>query len=114
MPVEGKNSPSISKGVLYDDNTLIVPPAIRLRIRHSAVTDAIDRLSEAGRTLSPVFAGMKSTKTISIPSIISPSQCRFAVRSVQWKVKKVKNIYKTAGCAGLPDRFTKKGFSQLS
>jgi hypothetical protein len=103
MTIERKNSPSVPKGVLHDDNTFIVAPAIGLRVRHSTVTDAVDWLSEAGSPLSPIFAGMKSTKAVSKLSEISPSQCRLAVRSVH---RKVKNIYKAAGCAGLPDRIS--------
>jgi hypothetical protein len=108
MTIERKNSPSVPKGVLYDDCPFVGSPAIGLCIRHSAVSDAVDWLSETGCTFSPVFAGMKSTKAVSIPSIISPSQRYLAVRSIQWKVK---NVYEAARCAGLPDRIAKKRLS---
>jgi hypothetical protein len=73
MTIEGKDSSSIPKGVLNNDDPFVGSPAVRLRIRHLAVPDAVDRFPEAGRAISPVFSSMKSVIAVSEPPKISPS-----------------------------------------
>jgi hypothetical protein len=73
MAIERKDPSAIPEGVLHDDDAFIGSPTIGLRVRHSAVSDAVNRLSEAGCTISPVFARMKTVISISEPPKISPS-----------------------------------------
>ena len=101
MPIEGKDSPSIPKNVLNDDDAPVGAPAVRLRICHLTVPDAVHRFPEAGCAISPIFAGMKSIKAGSKSPEVSSSRRHRAMGSVQWKIE---DIYETAGCAGLPNR----------
>ncbi len=111
MPIEGKDSSSIPKSVLNDDNSLVGAPAVGLRIRHLTVPDAVDRFPEAGCAISPIFAGMKSIKAVSKSPEVSSSGRHRSMGSVQWKNE---DIYETAGRAGLPNRIRKKRFSQVA
>ncbi len=101
MTVEGKDSPSVLKSVLNDDDAFVGTPAVGLRIRHLTVPDAVDRFPEAGCAISPIFAGMKSIKAGSKSPEVSSSRRHRSMGSVQWKIE---DIYETAGCAGLPNR----------
>ncbi len=101
MPVEGKDSSSIPKSVLNDDDAFVGAPAVGLRIGHLTVPDAVDRFPEAGCAISPVLAGMKSIKAGSKSPEVSSSGRLRSMGSVQWKIE---DIYETAGCPGLLNR----------
>jgi hypothetical protein len=60
MAIEGKDSSSIPKSVLDDDDAFVRSPSVRLCVGHPAMCDAIDRLPEGWRTDPPVLSGVVS------------------------------------------------------